>query len=240
MRALLYVAGAFGFAAASGHYFIAKKVEEKTFPEMAFYYREIQSNYNTLNTEFAKLDKAKENFKDIYNNGGVSMMAFHYDNPMWIVDQSKARTAIGFSATKDLSAADRAKVGAGFSSVNLPQFRALTIPAKWCHYPMLYNLYLAILMRKYFTKYHQVIKDKKVAHVPVGGLYSPKGSVLFVPLPTEAKQFFDFIKTPEPALNETGKNYMAKLFETTPKTEPTAVTPATQQPAKQTEPAQKK
>ena len=245
MKKILYAGAALGFTCFGGCYYLQQKIYEKEFPAMKFCFKELQCDYNETGKEYAALDAKKEIFKDLYTKGDMSMLGLHYDNPQWLADPKKARSAIGFSVhNKDIAPETTTKISEGMTScTDLPAFKAMVIPAYYCKLSSLYMLYLSLLMKKYIKKYHAELQEKNIPHVVVGGIYNGKVSELFIPIPTDNK-LLNIIKAPLPEQNEAGKKYLAMYQKTTEVPKPVApVSPAAPaapaSPAAPTTPAKK-
>ena len=245
MKAIIWGVGGLGVASGASLAYLHSITTVKMFSERTFYYKEVQGEYSKIGSEFAVIDKIKDSVKEEYQKGRVSMMSVHYDNPMWLVDKSKARTALGYSVDSDVSMAEKAKVGLGFSSVNIPRFRATMLTACTWKQNLLYQVYISVLFWKYMRMHANTLKEKKITCVPVCCIYPNGKETLFIPEPDSIENF-KFIKTPQPVMNEKGKNFLARCFkpaETQVKpaekpATPSAAAPASTPPA--TPPAEKK
>ena len=210
MKKFLIFTGGLASAAGAGYYYLDTHVKEETIPESFFYYKEHQCKYKDLHKEFQVLEKIRDTVRPSYDAGKVSILGFYYDNPYWLADPNKCRTALGFRIAKDLPQADKQKITPGMTYASFPAFKAMTIPMYFCQFNFLFSLYASILMKKYAKKYDKELHEKHLIHFPAGEMYSAKGSKLFSPLPNDAKRF-NYVKAPKPELNEQGKAYEASF-----------------------------
>eukprot|EP01022_Parablepharisma_sp_SALTPOND_P026543 TRINITY_DN64359_c0_g1_i1.p1 TRINITY_DN64359_c0_g1~~TRINITY_DN64359_c0_g1_i1.p1 ORF type:complete len:304 (+),score=18.43 TRINITY_DN64359_c0_g1_i1:77-913(+) len=212
LKTLLYFAGGTSAFSLGLQYYLNSKVKEEVFPESTFYYKEFQGKYKDIGQEYSKLRKELVNFKDLYEKGDLAILAAHYDSPLRAYDQTKSRSIIGWSASKDVPASERVKLASGYSSATLPSFRAMTIPVYKPHINWLYQVYCLTLLGKYLQTYAKDLEGNKVPLAPACDMHSSKGSILFMPVPSSV-QVFNFMKTPAPEINEKGETHTKVLQE---------------------------
>lgn len=213
-------------------YYLTTQTQEKTFPAFTFYYKEISAPYTALGAYYADNAKKLDASRALFDKGELSQMAVYYDNPDWLKDPSKTRTAMGYHVADTVPTTERLKIGTGLSSIALPSFKALTMPTWKCEISILSKYYIAVLYFQYLRKYKAHLNEKKTAFVPCFDMFTKAGNTLSVPVPS-AINIFDFIKTPRPELNEKGQE-MVKKFGPFPGTTPAASEP---KPAVITKPA---
>lgn len=209
MKALLGLAAIGAGVPALGYLYLRSKVTEEVFPEAYFYYKEHQSCYKNLGKEFEILEKIKERLRSSFDGGLISIMGLYYDNPQLIKDPNMCRATLGFWASKDIPQSVHEKIGAGFTYKTVSSFRAMTIPMLFCKSRCLMNTCTRILMKQYIEKYAKELEGKGINQAPVGEMYSAKRSIVFVPVPGDAKKV-DFVKASDPELNVEGRAYEKK------------------------------
>jgi len=201
IKTLLKVTLGTALVAGGISYYQYTRISKQEYKDLTFYFTEIQSEYDKMDSDFNALTQKKESFKPLYDAGKMGILGLHYDNPKWLVDPSKGRSALGFFVEKDVPEADKSKISLGMQSTDLPKFKVVAIPAYFCSISYMYNWWLGILMMKYFSKYGGSMKKHDIHNIPIGEFYTSKGGVIFMPTPKYAKKLM-FITTAEPALNE--------------------------------------
>lgn len=206
MRALKNLTLAIATVGAGTGIYLRLNTREEQIPGGTFYYKEYQSKYADIGKHFEPFVKTMHDLKPSYDKKHFSLVGLYFDNPKWLMDQNKSRTAIGFLAYDGLEKSDREKLSAGMTGTILPPFRAMTIPM--CKYGMktLYSIYMWMLMRVYFAKNCKPLKDEGETGIVIGDITTGTRSKMFIPLPAELKKFA-FISLPRPELNDEGKKH---------------------------------
>eukprot|EP00826_Nyctotherus_ovalis_P008397 TRINITY_DN12173_c0_g1_i6.p1 TRINITY_DN12173_c0_g1~~TRINITY_DN12173_c0_g1_i6.p1 ORF type:complete len:246 (-),score=49.71 TRINITY_DN12173_c0_g1_i6:76-813(-) len=194
MKPLLYTVGILGAAAGGVFAYLNSKIHERNFPETNYYFQEHQCSAAALGDKFTVLENIKMSVKESYMKDLFSLTALYYDNPKFLVDPDKFRTAIGFAIEKDPPQADKDKLTAGMSHVKVPSFKGLTIPMHFNSCQHMFQLYYRLLLRKYKKLYSKQLDERRVLHPPVAEVYAMKGRCVFMPLPEEVRHF-EFLKT---------------------------------------------
>eukprot|EP00826_Nyctotherus_ovalis_P030697 TRINITY_DN2450_c0_g1_i5.p1 TRINITY_DN2450_c0_g1~~TRINITY_DN2450_c0_g1_i5.p1 ORF type:complete len:186 (+),score=51.80 TRINITY_DN2450_c0_g1_i5:71-628(+) len=152
MKKLLGLTLTLGGVGAASCLYLNSRIQEESIAGGTLYYKEYQDKYTDIKKHFVPFIKTMHELKPSYDKQHFSLVGLYFDNPGWLVDQNKSRTAIGFLTYGGLEKGDRERISAGMTGTSLPPFKAMTIPMCWYGMKTLYPVYMWLLMRMYIKK----------------------------------------------------------------------------------------